>query len=151
MPAKKLLMQDKSTEPPVKKQWTGSPSSDRGSETNHDRADKSKKKKRKKKEPKSEPTMAHMGYLESRILEPGAGFFIKSFKTWWLELEKQSQGIRHSAMSVRHKLQMLEQMYGVKLSTLNNVRTKYLVEVFKYPGPETAFPRMLRMGMGVHR
>ena len=70
---------------------------------------------------------SHMGYLESRISEPGTGFFIKSFKTWWLELEKQSQGIGHSAMSTRHKLQTLEQMYGVKLSTLNNVHAEYLV------------------------
>ena len=184
MLAKKLLMPDKSTGPPVKKQQTGSPSSDRGSKTDHGKTDKSKKKKkRKKKEPKSEPTMAtdseteeteeqqekcqwarkwkaelqvlkdycescniflhnlpekggcsHMGYLESCISEPGTGFFIKLFKTWWLELEKQSQGIGHSTMSARHKLQMLKQMYGVKLSTLNNVHAKYLVEVFKYPG-----------------
>ena len=77
---------------------------------------------------------SHMGYLESRISEPDAGFFIKSFKTWQLELEKQSQGIGHSVMSVHHKLQTLEWMYGVKLSTLNNVHAKYLVEVFKYPG-----------------
>ena len=55
---------------------------------------------------------SHMGYLESRISERGAGFFIKSFKTWWLELEKQSQGIGHSAMSARCKLQTLERMYG---------------------------------------
>ena len=60
---------------------------------------------------------SHMGYLESHISEPGAGFFIKSFKTWWLELEKQSQGIGHSAMSAHCKLKMLEQMYGVKLSS----------------------------------
>ena len=51
---------------------------------------------------------SHMGYLESCISEPGAGFFIKSIKTWWLELEKQSQGIGHSAMSARCKLQKLE-------------------------------------------
>ena len=58
-PAKKLLTPDKSAEPPIKKQWMSSPSSDRGSKTDHDRAEKSKKKKkRKKKEPKSEPTMA---------------------------------------------------------------------------------------------
>ena len=58
-PSKKILMPDKSTEPPVKKQWTGSPSSDRASGTDHSRTDKSKKKKkRKKKEPKSEPTVA---------------------------------------------------------------------------------------------
>ena len=25
---------------------------------------------------------SHMGYLESRISEPSAGFFIKSFKAW---------------------------------------------------------------------
>ena len=59
MLAKKLLTLDKSAELPVKKQWTASPSSDWGSETDHDKADKSKKKKkRKKKEPKSEPTVA---------------------------------------------------------------------------------------------
>ena len=183
MLAKKLLMPDKSAEPPIKKQWTGSPSSDRGSETDHDKAEKSKKKKkRKKKESKSEPTMAtdseteeteeqqekrqqvrkwkadlqvlkdyhesrkiflhnlpeggscsHTGYLESHISEPGAGFFIKSLKTWRVELEKQSQGIWHNVISAHHKLQTLEQMYGVKLSTLNNVRAEYLVEVFKYP------------------
>ena len=58
-PGKKILMPDKSTEPLVKKQWTSSPSSDRGSETNHGKTDKSKKKKkRKKKELKSEPTVA---------------------------------------------------------------------------------------------
>ena len=198
MPAKKLLTPDKSTKPPVKKQWTGSPSSDRGSETDHNKADKSKKKKkRKKKEPKSKPTMAtdleteeteeqqethqwvrnwkaelqvlkdyhksrniflhnlpeqgscsHMGYLESRISEPGAGFFIKSFKTWWLELEKQSQGIGHSAMSMRRKLQMLERMYGVKLSTLNNIRAEYLVEVFKYLGIGNRIPTDAEDGYG---
>ena len=59
MLSKKILMLDKSTELPIKKQWTGSPSSDQGSKTNHGKTDKSKKKKkRKKKEPKSEPTMA---------------------------------------------------------------------------------------------
>ena len=98
---------------------------------------------------------SHTRYLESRISEPGAGFFIKSFKTWWLELEKQSQGIGHSAMSAHHKLQTLEQMYGVKLSTLNNVHVEYLVEVFKYPGTrncilmdaEDGYGSMLMIGL----
>ena len=198
MPAKKLLMPDKSTELPVKKQWTGSPRSDRGSKTDHGKADKSKKKKkRKKKEPKSEPTMAtdseteeteeqqekcqrarkwkaelqvlkdyheshniflhnlpeqgggsHTGYLESCISEPGAGFFIKSFKTWQLELEKQNQGIGHSAMSACRKLQTLEQMYGVKLSTLYNIHAEYLVEVFKYPGTRNRIPMDAEDGYG---
>ena len=197
-PAKKLLTPDKSTELPIKKQWTGSPSSDRGSETDHDKADKSKKKKkRKKKEPKSEPTMAtilekeekeeqqekcqqvrkwkaelqvlkdyhkshniflhnlpewggcsHTGYLEFHISEPGAGFFIKSFKTWWLELEKQSQGIGHSVMSACHKLQTLKWIYRVKLSTLNNVHTEYLVEVFKYPRTGNHIPTDAEDGYG---
>ena len=197
MPAKKLLMPDKSTELPVKKQWTSSSSSDQGSKTDHKRAEKSKKKKRKKKEPKSEPTMAtdleaeeteeqqekcqrarkwkaelrelqdyhethniflhnlpewggcsHMGYLESRISEPGTSFFIKSFKAWQVELEKQSQGIGHNAISAHRKLQMLEQMYGVKLLTLNNVRAKYLVEVFKYPGTGNRIPMDADDGYG---
>ena len=55
MPSKKLLMLDKSAEPPIKKQWTGSPSSEWESKTDHDKAEKSKKK---KKEPKSKPTVA---------------------------------------------------------------------------------------------
>ena len=81
-----------------------------------------------------------MGYLESHISEPSASFFMKSFKAWQIELQKQSQGIGHSAISVHHKLQTLEGMYGVKLSTLNNVCTKYLVEVFKYPGTGNCIP-----------
>ena len=197
-PAKKLLTPDKSAELPVKKQQTGSPSSDRGSETDHNRAEKSKKKKkRKKKEPKSEPTVAtyleteeteeqqekrqrvrkwkaelkelqdyhescniflhnlleqggcsHMGYLESRISEPSASFFIKSFKAWWVQLQKQSQGIGHSAISVCCKLQTLKWMYGVKLLTLNNVRTEYLVKVFKYPGTGNRIPTDAADGYG---
>ena len=91
---------------------------------------------------------SHMGYLESHISEPGAGFFIKSFKIWWLELEKQSQGIGHSAMSVCHKLQMLEWINGVKLSTLNNICTEYLVEVFKYPGTGNHIPSDAEDGYG---
>ena len=59
MPSKKLLMPDKLTEPPIKKQRTSSPSSEQESETDHDMVGKSKKKKKKKKkEPKSEPTVA---------------------------------------------------------------------------------------------
>ena len=91
---------------------------------------------------------SHMGYLESRISEPGAGFFIKLFKTWWLELEKQSQGIEHSVMSACRKLQMLEQMYGVKLSSLNNILAEYLVEVFKYPGTRNCIPTDAEDGFG---
>ena len=83
---------------------------------------------------------SHIGYLESHISEPGTGFFIKSFKTWQLELEKQSQGIGHSAMSACHKLQTLKWMYGAKLSTLYNVHAEYLVEVFKYPRTRNRIP-----------
>ena len=195
MLSKKILMPDKSAEPPVKKQWTSSPSSDRGSETNHGKTDKSKK--RKKKEPKSEPTMAtdseteeteeqqekcqqarkwkaelqvlkdyheshniflhnlpeqggcsHMGYLESCISEPGTGFFIKSIRTWQLEFEKQSQGIGHSVMSARRKLQKLERMCGVKLSSLNNVHAEYLVKVFNYPRTGNRIPTDATDGYG---
>ena len=91
---------------------------------------------------------SHAGYLESCISEPGAGFFIKSFKTWQLELEKQSQGIGHSVMSAHRKLQMLEWMYGVKLSTLYNVRAEYLVKVFKYPGTRNCIPTDAEDGYG---
>ena len=91
---------------------------------------------------------SHMGYLESRISEPGAGFFIKSIRTWQIELEKQSQGIGHSAMSAYHKLQKLEQMCGVKLSSLNNICTEYLVEVFKYPRTGNRIPTDAADGYG---
>ena len=47
MPAKKLLMPDKSTEPPVKKQQTSSPSSDRGTMARQAKARKRRKRKRK--------------------------------------------------------------------------------------------------------
>ena len=183
MLAKKLLMPDMSAELPIKKQQTGSPSSERESKTDHNTAENSKKKKKKKK-PKNEPTMAtdseaeeteerqekcqwvrkwkqelkelqeypesrniflhtvleqgggsHMGYLEFRILNAGVSFFfLKSFKEWQIELQKQSQGVRHSASSTCHRLQMLEQMYDVKLSSQYNMHAEYLVEVFKYPG-----------------
>ena len=184
-------MPDKSAEPPIKKQWTGSPSSERESKTDHNKVEKSKKKKKKKKkEPKSELTVAtdseaeeteerqekcqrvrkwkqelkelqeycescniflhtvpeqeggsHTGYLESRILDASSSFFfIKSFKEWQIELQKQSQGVRHSASSMCHRLQMLERMYGVKLSSQYNVHAEYLVEVFKYPRTGNRIP-----------
>ena len=91
---------------------------------------------------------SHMGYLESRISEPGTGFFIKSFKVWKVELEKQSQGIGHSAISACRKLQTLEQMQGVKLSTLNIVHAENLVEVFKYPWARDRIPPDAEDGYG---
>ena len=91
---------------------------------------------------------SHTGYLVSRISEPGATFFIKSFKIWLLELEKQSQGIGYSAISAHCELQTLEQMHGVKLSTLNNVHAEYLVKVFKYPGTGNRSPIDAEDGYG---
>ena len=43
---------------------------------------------------------------------------------------------------------MLERMCGVKLSSLNNVHTKYLVEVFKYPGTGNCIPTDAEDGFG---
>ena len=51
-----------------------------------------------------------------------------------MELQKQSQGVRHSTSTVHCMLKMLEQMSEVKLSNQHGVCTEYLVEVFKYPG-----------------
>ena len=52
-------------------------------------------------------------------------------------------------MSACHKLQTLEQMYGVKLSTLYNMlHAKYLVEVFKYPGTRNCIPTDAEDGYG---
>ena len=157
MPSKKLLTPDKTAELLIKKQHTGSPSCERESETDIDRAGKhkeKKKKKKKKKEVKSEPTVAtdsevdetkeqqekhqwvrkwkrelqelqvyreshniflnalpeqnggsHMGYLESHFHGTSLGFFfIQSIEEWRTELQKQSQGIRHSASTVCRRL-----------------------------------------------
>ena len=91
---------------------------------------------------------SHMGYLESCISQPGTSFFIKSFKAWWVELQKQSQGIGHSTISACRKLQTLKRMYGVKPLTLNNVHTEYLVVVFKYPGTRNRIPTDAADGYG---
>ena len=90
-----------------------------------------------------------MGYLESRILDSSPGFFfIRSFKEWWIELQKQSQGIGHSASSVHRRLQMLKGMYHVKLSSQYSKHAKYLVEVFKYPGTRNCIPTDTTDGYG---
>ena len=91
---------------------------------------------------------SHTGYLESHISELGTGFFIKSIMTWWLELEKLSQGIGHSVMSAHCKLQKLKRICGVKLSSLNNIRAEYLVKVFKYPGTRNCIPTNTADGYG---
>ena len=51
-PSKKGLMPDTTPEPPIKKQRTGSPSSDQGDDSKHGDMSKNKKKKKKKKEKK---------------------------------------------------------------------------------------------------
>ena len=51
-PSKKGLTLDTTPEPPVKKQQTGSPSSDRGDDSEHGDISKNKKKEKKKKEKK---------------------------------------------------------------------------------------------------
>ena len=51
-PSKKGLMPDTTPEPPVKKQQTGSPSSNQGDDSEHGDMSKNKKKKKKKKEKK---------------------------------------------------------------------------------------------------
>ena len=58
MPSKKDLMPDTTPELPIKKQWTGSPSSDRGDDSEHGDVSKNKKKKKEKKEQKSVATTA---------------------------------------------------------------------------------------------
>ena len=92
---------------------------------------------------------SHMGYLESCILDASPSFFfIRSFKEWRYELQKQSQGVRHSVSSASHRLQMLEWMYDMKLSSQYNVRAEYLVEVFKYPGTRDHIPTDATDGYG---
>ena len=76
-----------------------------------------------------------MGYLESHIQDTDPGFFfIKLIKEWWMELQKQSQGIRHSASSAHRRLKTLKRMNEVKFSSQHSMHAEYLVEVFKYPG-----------------
>ena len=57
-PSKKDLTPDTTSEPPIKKQWTGWPSSNRGDDSEHGDASENKKKKKEKKERKSAATIA---------------------------------------------------------------------------------------------
>ena len=51
---------------------------------------------------------SHTEYLESRISDAGRGFFfIWSFDDWRMDLQRQSQGIMHSATTTLRRLQTL--------------------------------------------
>ena len=83
---------------------------------------------------------SHIGYLESHIMEAGSGFFIKSIKAWWHELETQSQGVGQNTDAAWRRLLILESKAKERLSTMYNVQAEYLVEVFKYPGTGDQIP-----------
>ena len=77
---------------------------------------------------------SYTGYLAS-VLDVNPGhFFIQSIKDWKEELQRQSQGIRHSAAAACCRLNALQQACDIKLSTQYSMHAEYLVEVFKYPG-----------------
>ena len=65
--------------------------------------------------------------------EPNSGFFIKSIKAWWRELETQSQGVGQNTDAAWCRLLILESKAKERLSTMYNIQAEYLVEVFKYP------------------
>ena len=93
---------------------------------------------------------SHMGYLESCIHDAGSGFFfIRLIEAWRMELQKQSQGIGHSATTAHHRLQMLKRMSDVKLSNQHGMHAEYLVEVFKYPGTRDRIPTDTADGYGM--
>ena len=73
-------------------------------------------------------------------MEADSGFFIKSIKAWWRELETQSQGVGQNANVAWHRLLILESKTKERLSTTYNVQAEYLVEVFKYPGTGDQIP-----------
>ena len=83
---------------------------------------------------------SHIGYLESHITEANSGFFIKSIKAWWHELETQSQGVGQNTDTARRRLLILESKAKERLSTMYNIQAEYLVEVFKYPGTGDRIP-----------
>ena len=83
---------------------------------------------------------SHIRYLESHIMEANSGFFIKSIKAWWHELETQSQDVVQNANAAWHRLLILESKAKERLSTMYNVQAEYLVEVFKYPGTGDRIP-----------
>ena len=76
---------------------------------------------------------SHIWYLESRIMEAGSGFFIRSIKVWQHELQTQSQGVGQNTNTARRRLLILESKAKETLSTMYNIQAEYLVEVFKYP------------------
>ena len=94
---------------------------------------------------------SHIRYLESRITEANSGFFIKSIKAWWHELETQSQGVGQNATAARCRLLILESKAKERLFTMYNVQAKYLVEVFKYPGTGDRIPPNAPDGYGSTR
>ena len=91
---------------------------------------------------------SHIGYLESHIMEADSGFFIKSIKAWWHELETQSQGVGQNADAARRRLLILESKAKERLSTMYNVQAEYLVEVFKYPRTRDRIPPNAPDGYG---
>ena len=86
MLSKKLLMPDKTAEPPIKKQWTGFLSSKRESETDNDRAEKHKEKK--KEEAKSEPTMATDSEVEETEEQQEKCQWVRNWKQELQELQE---------------------------------------------------------------
>ena len=61
---------------------------------------------------------------------------------------KTEPGHRAQCVSVHCRLQTLEWMYDVKLSSQYNMHAKYLVEVFKYPGTRDRIPMDTADGYG---
>ena len=69
-----------------------------------------------------------------------SGFFIKSIKVWWHELETQSQVVGQNADAAWRRLLILESKAKERLSTMYNIQAEYLVEVFKYPRTRDRIP-----------
>ena len=64
----------------------------------------------------------------------------ESIKAWQHELETQSQGVGQNADAAWHRLLILESKAKERLSTMYNIQSEYLVEVFKYPGTGDRVP-----------
>ena len=135
-PSKKNLTPDTTSEPPVKKQRTGSATvaSDSEADQTEEQQEKCQWVKKFKHELQGlvwyreshniflhnlpvQGSSSHIGYLESRITEASSGFFIRSIKAWWNELETQSQGVGQNADAAWCRLLILESKAKERLST----------------------------------
>ena len=86
-----------------------------------------------------------------RLQEADPDFFIRMFKDWRDELQKQSNVPSFMGISAHHKLQTLNSKEWLVMSHAYGIKAEYLVEVFKYPGTGDCIPPNAADGYGMQQ